>query len=222
MRQNQRRSRRGVRHLDAVRAAQRRIRRSEQTDLRLRYAVQRDKIAGVGVLQLQRRTRRHPTSGVDDQDGVRVRGFFHIVRGQQNGHPLLFPQPSDHPPDDRARLRVQPRRRLVQNQNGRRVQQRAGDVGSAALAAGELADRAAQQRLQLQQLIQRFQPFAERLPGDAVKRGAAAQVVEHGQRLVERGILEYDAEPGFDCRALPLKLPAADAHLACVLPQTAA
>jgi hypothetical protein len=74
------------------------------------------------------------------------------MRGEEDRQILLLPQARHDLPQQTARLRIKARRRLIQNKQARPVQQGAGDVDAAALAARELADGAAQQLAQLQQV----------------------------------------------------------------------
>ena len=63
-------------------------------------------------------------------------GLVHVVRRQDERHAALA-QLAQAVPDEQARGRVEPGRRLVEEQHLRRVHQRAGDHHALRLAAGE-------------------------------------------------------------------------------------
>src|SRR5699024_4721320 len=78
---------------------------------------------------------------VHDDHGVRVRRLLHIVRGEKEGHARLLPEGMQHIPHPPPRLRVETRRRLVEEEDGRTVYEPARDVGTPALPAGQFAVR---------------------------------------------------------------------------------
>ena len=102
------------------------------------------------------------------------------------------------------------------------MQQGAGDVDAAALAARELADGAAQQLAQLQQVRQLRKTAGKCRAPDAVKRRAAAQILQHGQRLIQHGALEHHAEAPAELLRRFVRVCTADAHTAAVAGQLAA
>ena len=102
------------------------------------------------------------------------------------------------------------------------MQQRTGNVDAPALAAGELAKRPVEQLLKVQKPGQLRKPRFEVPAGDAIKRGAASEVVPDGQRPVQHGVLENDAQTAGDVLHAPVHALAADAHAAAVLGKLAA
>ena len=123
-----------------------------------------------------------------EQDNVaRVRSLLHIMRGEEDRvrFLLLAAGPPDLP---HSRLRVcgsEARRRLIQNKQARTVQQ--GRAQCRCGGAGRpRADGTAQQLAQLQKLRQLRKAAGKTpRPGCRKARRAAAQVVLHGQRLIQ-------------------------------------
>ena len=66
-------------------------------------------------------------------------GFFHVVRGQQDRPACLLEFP-DEVPELPARLRIEARRRLVEKQQIRIADERAGERQPLLLPSGERAD----------------------------------------------------------------------------------
>ena len=90
--------------------------------------------------QLGRRALRDDPAVVHDRDAVaETLGLLHVVRRQQDGAPGGL-EARDVLPELQAALRVEARRRLVEEEHLRIARQRAGDREPLALAAGELAD----------------------------------------------------------------------------------
>ena len=176
----------------------------------------------IGVFQLQRRALRRDPAVVEQDNVARVRSLLHIMRGEEDRQILLLPQARHDLPQQTARLRIKARRRLIQNKQARPVQQGARNVDAAALAARELADGAAQQLAQLQQVRQLRKTAGKCRAPDAVKRRAAAQILLHGQRLIQHRALEHHAEAPAELLRRFVRVCTADAHTAAVAGQLAA
>lgn len=69
-----------------------------------------------------------------------------------------------------------------------------GNVYSAALTAGELADAAVEKFGKIKKLAQLTESCFKLRSRYAVKRGAAFKIIAHRQRLIEHAALEHDAE----------------------------
>ena len=90
------------------------------------------------------------------------------------------------------------------------MQQRAGNVDPAPLAAGKLAHRALAQILEIQQRRKLGKPGFERAAGDPVQRRPAFQIVLHRQRLIQHGVLEYHAQAALDGIGVGIQIDPAD------------
>ena len=126
-------------HGNAICIADARIRRAQLPNGSFVLPVDGDVIAGIGILQRQRRALGSDLSVIEDHYVIRIRRFFHIMRGQKHGKPRFAAQRRHHLPEQIARLRIQPRGGFIQHQYLRIVQKRAGDIDPAPLAAGKLA-----------------------------------------------------------------------------------
>ena len=96
---------------------------------------------------------------------------------------------------DAAGLRVEPDRRLVEEQHPRRVQQAAGDLQPALHAAGERAHQVA--AAVPEPTISSTWSHARarrRRAGTPYSVGVEAQVLLGGQVVVQRGVLEHQAD----------------------------
>ena len=69
-------------------------------------SVNGNKISGIQILQLKRRSLRHDLSTVKNDDIVRIRRLFHVMRGKENGHLFILSQITDHTPERISRLRI--------------------------------------------------------------------------------------------------------------------
>ena len=97
--------------------------------------------------------------------------------------------------DAGARLDVQPDRRLVEQQQRRPVQQRAGDLDAPHLAARQAARLVVQAVAHLDLREQRVDAPPRLGRADAVQRGMVGEVLVDAEIEVERARLEHDAEP---------------------------
>ena len=80
---------------------------------------------------------------VDDPDPVGEHvGLLEVLRRQEHRHAVLAREPGDLLPEGRAALRVEPRGRLVEEEDARPVDEREGEVEAALHAAGVAADLA--------------------------------------------------------------------------------
>src|SRR5581483_6795155 len=87
-------------------------------------------------LQRLRRVDGDDVPVVDDRDAVAVLRLVHVMRGEEDRDVLALLQLVDVGPDGYPRLRIEPDRRLVEEQHARSVQQAAGDLQPALHAAG--------------------------------------------------------------------------------------
>ena len=113
---------------------------------------ERDDVAGDLPLERVGRALGHDPAVVDDREAVGERvGLLEVMRGQEDRGPQLA-QVADLVPHARAGLRVQPGRRLVEEEHARAVDDAEPDVEAAAHAAGVGLGRAIGGRRQLERL----------------------------------------------------------------------
>ena len=72
-------------------------------------------------LQLARRAPCDHPSAIDDDDPIAGVGLLEVVRGQEERRSLLGREPLEEAPNPAAIHRIEPERRLVQEQNRRPV-----------------------------------------------------------------------------------------------------
>ena len=136
---------------------------------------------------------------VDDTDPVAeaVR-LLHVVRREDEGRPHLPPQALDVVPDVLPGLRVEAEGRLVQEDDGRVMQEPARDLESTLHPSGEGLDDGILPVLQ----VHERQEFLDPLPPDRlrhpVKTCVQLEVLSGGERRVNRGLLEHDPTGGSD------------------------
>ena len=188
---------------------------------RRRLPVDADKIGRIGVFQFHGRPLRREPAPVQNDDVIGFRRLFHIVRGEKDGQPRFPAEAVDAIPDRFARLRIQPRGRLVQNEDLGPVQQRAGDVDPPPLSARQLAERAFQKPVQGKKGRKLFQPRGVLPARKPVQPRAETQVVGDGKFPVQDAILKDDADFGLRGGASDFGVPVHD-HFAVVLVQHAA
>jgi hypothetical protein len=113
------------------------------------------------------------------------------VRRQQHRLPCRL-EPRDHRAELTRADRVDADRRLVEEHDGRVVEQPAGDVESLAHPAGVALDALLLPALEPHELEKLGDPGALDVRVDAVELGEIAQVVERGQPLVQAAIAAED------------------------------
>src|SRR5947208_915985 len=96
-----------------------------------------DDVAAAPPFELGRRAERRDRAAVDDRDAVAELGLVHVVGDHEERHALTLAERAQVIPDVLAGLRVEPERRLVEEQNLRMVQHAAGDLEAPLHAAGE-------------------------------------------------------------------------------------
>ena len=116
---------------------------------------------GTGLLlEFLRRALRDDVSVVDDRDPLRhPLGLVHVVRGEEHGDALRLVQMFDVGPELIPALRIQAKRRLVEEQDLRRVQESPCDLETALHPAGEVLDRVVLPLPELEDLQQLFGPL---------------------------------------------------------------
>ena len=132
------------------------------------------------------------------------------MRGKENSHILVLSQITDHTPERISRLRVQSRRRLIQNQDLRPVEQRSRNVDPPSLATGQFAHRSLQNIFKIQKTRQLFKSHLERLPGDPVECRPALQIFPHTECLIQNRILEHHAKLPLNCIHILVQITSVD------------
>jgi hypothetical protein len=153
-----------------------------------------DRVRVHRALELGRGAEREQAPVVDDRDPVAEPvGFLHVVRDQQDRLPGLVQLAHDLVQSDPA-LRVEPGRRLVEEQHGRAVHDRARDHQPLRHPAGECIDRLARD-------VREREPLEQRLGlhggiGGAHPEVAAVEekVLADAEAAVEGVVLGDDAD----------------------------
>ena len=117
-----------------------------------------DEVAGDLRLEVVRGVAGDDLAVVDDDDAVaELVGLVEVVRGEEDGRAAPVAQVGDVGPQVRAGLRVQARGRLVEEHQGRLVDQAHGDVEPAPLATGHRLGLPVPQAVELE-LVEQLVP----------------------------------------------------------------
>src|SRR5437763_1311298 len=147
------------------------------------------------VRTTERRARGDDVAVVDDPDAVgEYVGLVEILRGQEDGDAVLAGEPRDLGPERGAALRVEPGRRLVEEENAGPVHERHREVEAALHPAGialHLAIGGLHQPDTLEQLVGARPPLG---PRQRLERGLQAQVLAAREKPVECGLLQRSAD----------------------------
>ena len=186
-----------------------------------RLAAQLDlqRVAVERALELVRRAGRDDLPAVDDRElrGQLV-GLLEVVRREQDRHLLLLRQPADLAPHLGARLGIEARRRLVEEQHGGLVQQPERDVELARHAARVGLGRPVGGRGQAEVLEQLVHAPLEALARDVVDLALQDEVLASRGGGVEAGLLPDDADRAPHARGVGQHVDARHARLAGVGP----
>ena len=108
--------------------------------------------------------------------------------------PGFLAQPQHVLPHQRARLRVEPDRGLVEEQDPGDVQEGAGDLKAPGHPAGELRDEVIAALAQVDEVEYAGDPLIDLLAGHPVEDRMEAEVLLGGELIVERLLLEDEAD----------------------------
>ena len=148
-----------------------------------------DDVAPHLALELVGGAFRDDASDVDHADAVgELVGLFQILRGEHD-RGALGAQPVDDIPQLQPAARVESRRRLVEEQHGRRDHQAGGEVEAPAHAAGIRAQRAVGRGRQLEHVEQPGGAVVGPVLGHAAEPSDQHQVLPPGEIVVDRGVL---------------------------------
>ena len=154
-------------------------------------------------LELIRRALGDDLAGVDDPDPIGERvGLLEVLGGEEDGDPVRGREPLDLIPKRGAALHVEAGGGLVQEQDRGLVHQREREVQAPAHAARVAADLAVRRIGQPDARDQLVAAAGCVRLGEAVHPGLQAHVLAGGQELVERGLLQGDADRVADLGAL--------------------
>ena len=117
------------------------------------------------------------------------------VGGPEHAHSVRGDEAPGQRQDVGARPDVEAGGRLVEQQQTRAMDERAGDLDPAHLAAGKLAHAVMGAVGEADALKQRAPAGARLGAGDAVQRRLIAQVLIDGEIEIERAALKHDADP---------------------------
>jgi hypothetical protein len=145
--------------------------------------------------QRRRRSLGDDPAVVDDPDAVgkNVR-LLEVLRGQEDGHAFGSLQAYDLVPQGAPALRVEARRRLVEEQDPRSVGEREREVEPALHAAGVATDLAVRGQAETdasEELVDSLRTLVAR---DPVQRKLELDVLTAGQQWVEGGLLKRRAD----------------------------
>ncbi len=145
-------------------------------------------------LQSGGRVQRQDRSAVDDADPVAGLDLLDIMRGDDDGQIALLPRRADVMPDALARLRVEPDRRFIQEQDARIVHQSPGDLHPPFHAGGQRPHQPVAPVRQFHERQQVRDPPAAERTRNAVHQAVEIQVLIHRQPIVETGFLKHHAD----------------------------
>ena len=146
------------------------------------------------------RTGGQKRAAFDDIGAVTdIKRLADVVVGDQHAD-VVLDQLVDDLLDIADRQRVDPGKRLIEQQKTRRIDQRAGDLGTAAFSPREGDSLAIADRFDIEHIQQLFNPFILRFFIFDIDLGRDHQVLFHRQVFEDRRLLRQVADP-FD-RAL--------------------
>ena len=151
----------------------------------------RDEHACRVLVDLHRRADLLGAAGVHDDHPLRQRHRLDLVVGDveagrtEAAMELLNLEAHLH-----AKLGVEIRQRLVEQEHGRFAHDRSAHSDALALAAGKLARLALEQRAELENLARTLDPRIDVAPRQAADLESVRHVVEHAHVRVERVVLE--------------------------------
>ncbi len=160
----------------------------------------------------ERRSLGHDVAAVhDDQAVAQLLGLVHVVGGEHQGDALLL-EPEELLPHHVPRLRVETRRRLVEQQHVGAVDQRPRDRQAALHAARQLVDLDGRLLGELDEGEQLVGPTAALRPGQPEVAAVDDEVLAHRQLEVEAVLLRADAQASADRGPVGDRVEAEDAQ----------
>src|SRR6266849_7506820 len=152
-------------------------------------------IAAHHCLQLIWRAEGNDLAAIDDRDAIAKFGFVHVVRGHEDGDAIVGAQLIQMSPDVLARLRVKAQCWLIEEEDLWLMQHAPSNLEPALhsprVGSNERA-RAVGKLQQRQHLVDAPVPFVRR---NAVDESVELEILAAGQLVVERRVLEDEADP---------------------------
>jgi len=142
----------------------------------------------------------HDAASVDDRNAIALLSLVQVVGGEEQRRACGGPNLAQVGPRLRARMRIGPDRRLVEEQHARAVQQTAGDLQPALHPPGERTDHAVAPVIELDELQHGVDSPRQARPVQRVEIGVEAQVLQRGELGVERRLLEHQPDVAADRR----------------------
>ena len=141
--------------------------------------------------------RDDPSLVEHDEPVAELLGLVHVVGGEDEADALLL-EPEEAVPQDVAGLRVEAGGRLVEQQDLRLVDERAGDRQPAPHAAGERLDALVAALGELGEVEEAGGPLGDDRLRQAEVAAVDEQVLPYGQLGVQCVVLRHDAEARAD------------------------
>ena len=156
-----------------------------------------------GRLELGGRALGDDVAVVDDPDAVGEDvGLLEVLRREEDGHALVAREPRDLLPERGPALDVEAGRRLVEEEDPRRVHERHREIEPALHAARIAAHPAVGGLGQAHPGQELVRARPAELPRKPLQRGLEAQVLAPCQERVERRLLQSRADRGSHLRPL--------------------
>src|SRR5207247_5592381 len=133
----------------------------------------------------------------DDPDAVgECVGLLEVLRGQEDGHPVLSRQSCDLAPERASALYVETGRRLVEEEDRRPMGEREREVEPALHTARIAAHLPVGSECQPDPLQQLLRAGAALGAGDSVECALEVEVLAAREAAVERGLLQCGPDRG--------------------------
>ena len=156
--------------------------------------VDRDAVRADACLKRFGRIEDDDLAPVHDRDSVAELGLVHVVGGHEDRDALGLFEQLDVAPDRVACLRIEPDRRLVEEQDARGVHEAAGDLQASAHPARERGHGGVFAFPQANHLENLLHPRSDQGLLDPIELGVQAQVLPCAQVAVQSRVLEHEAD----------------------------
>ena len=168
-----------------------------------------DRPVGEYLLQLPRRPDRGQPPGMNDREPVAVLRLVEVMGRHEDGDPRAG-QILDEPPETPARHRVHTAGRLVQEDDGWLVQNRAAERQTLAPAAGQIARQGPLTSSQAGHFDDEFAPFGDPLVVEAVQPAEEPDVLVDCQQFIQGEPLGHVADAALHLLGIAAHVDAAD------------
>src|SRR6266511_1450755 len=163
------------------------------------------------TLQLIGRPLSQDPPRLDEGDGVaQLLGLAHVMRGEDDRGGLLPPELCDLEADADGHVRVEPQRRLVQEQQLRLVEERLGEGQPLLEPGGQLVVLRLAVRLELGQFDELLDSAVKRPPAEPVETAVEGEDFGRAQAPDEGSVTARHVQPAADGRGLADQVMAKD------------